>query len=106
MLDCELLPWSAKAMDLIRRQYAAVGAGALAGLAATVGVLERAAGRSLDLDGLLDRQRRRAEHVDRYTDAYRRNVWPVDDVGDLRLARARVRVRRPRAGERAGRPAA
>ena len=30
VLDCELLPWSAKAMDLVRRQYAAVGAAARA----------------------------------------------------------------------------
>ncbi len=27
-LDCELLPWSAKAMDLIKAQYASVGAAA------------------------------------------------------------------------------
>ena len=31
MLDCELLPWSAKAVELIERQYAAVGAAARAG---------------------------------------------------------------------------
>jgi hypothetical protein len=30
LLDCELLPWSAKALDLIQRQYAAVGAAAAA----------------------------------------------------------------------------
>jgi protein phosphatase len=86
VLDCELLPWSAKAMELIRRQYAAVGAGARAGLDAAVATLERAAGRGLELDGLLDRQRRRAEHVARYTEAYRRYMWPVNGVDDLRLA--------------------
>ncbi len=42
VLDCELLPWSAKAMELIRRQYAAVGA---AGGAALVGVGRGARGR-------------------------------------------------------------
>jgi len=86
VLDCELLPWSAKAMELIRRQYAAVGAAAQAGLSATVATLEEAGARGLDVGGLLDRQRRRIEHVDRYVDAYRRYVWPVRGIADLRLA--------------------
>ena len=41
VLDCELLPWSAKAMELIQRQYAPVGAAARAGLTATLATLER-----------------------------------------------------------------
>ena len=86
VLDCELLPWSAKAMELVRRQYAAVGAGARAGLTATVATLETAAARGLALDGLLDRQRARLDHVERYADAYRRYVWPVSGVADLRVA--------------------
>ena len=86
VLDCELLPWSAKAMDLIRRQYASVGAAARAGLSGTVAALDAAAARGLDVTTLLDHQRHRIEHVDRYVDAYRRYVWPVNDVSDLRLA--------------------
>ncbi len=31
-LDCELMPWSAKAQELLRGQYAATGAAARAGL--------------------------------------------------------------------------
>jgi protein phosphatase len=86
VLDCELLPWSAKAMELIRRQYASVGAAATAGLNATAAALEVAGARGLDVNKLLDRQRHRIEHVDRYVDAYRRYVWPVNGVSDLRLA--------------------
>ena len=86
VLDCELLPWSAKATELIRRQYASVGAAAHAGLDAGVATLEQAAGRGLDVAGLIETQRRRSEHVDRYVAAYRRYVWPVDGVADLRLA--------------------
>jgi hypothetical protein len=48
VLDCELLPWSAKAMQLIRRQYAAVGAAARAGLSSSIETLERAAARDGD----------------------------------------------------------
>jgi protein phosphatase len=86
VLDCELLPWSAKAMELIRRQYASVGAAATAGLNATVAALDVAGSRGLDVARLLSRQRHRIEHVDRYIDAYRRYVWPVNGVSDLRLA--------------------
>jgi protein phosphatase len=85
-LDCELLPWSAKAMDLIRRQYASVGAAAHAGLNATIASLEQAATRGLDVTGLIDTERVRLEQADRYVDAYRRYVRPVNGVADLRLA--------------------
>ncbi len=40
-IDCELLPWSAKAMGLIRDQYASVGAAARASLPALAGLLDR-----------------------------------------------------------------
>ena len=86
LLDCELMPWSAKAMDLITRQYAAVGAAARTGLAATVVALETAAARGLDVEQLVEHERTRVEHVSRYIDAYRRYVWPVSGVSDLRLA--------------------
>ncbi len=85
-LDCELLPWSAKAMDLVRRQYASVGAAAHAGLTATLTTLEQAAGRGLDVDELIAAERGRLEHADRYRDAYRRYVRRVSGVDDLRLA--------------------
>jgi protein phosphatase len=86
VLDCELLPWSAKAMELIQRQYAAVGAAARAGLTATIATLERAGARGLDVAELIGAQQHRLEHVERYVDAYRRYVWPVNGVADLRLA--------------------
>lgn len=87
VLDCEILPWSAKAEQFIQRQYASVGAGARAGLAGTAAVLAQAAERGLDgAAPLLERVRERAGHVDRYTDAYRRYVWPVGGLDDLRVA--------------------
>jgi protein phosphatase len=85
-LDCELLPWSAKAMDLIRRQYAAVGAAAHTGLSATLTTLQQAAARGLDVAELITKERTRLEHVDRYRDAYRRYVRPVDGIRGLQLA--------------------
>ena len=54
LLDGELLPWSAKAEELLRDQYAAVGAAARAALAARRGdAASRAAERGLDVGDLL-----------------------------------------------------
>src|SRR4051794_13743334 len=42
-LDCELMPWSAKAQELLRQQYAPVGAAAFAALPQAVSLLAAAA---------------------------------------------------------------
>jgi protein phosphatase len=86
VLDCELMPWSAKAQELIRNQYAAVSAAASGALPETVAVLRAAQGRGLEVSGLLERMETRASLVELYSDAYRRYSWPVTSVGDLRLA--------------------
>jgi polynucleotide kinase-phosphatase len=86
VLDCELLPWSAKAEGLIRSQYASVGAAARTVLPEAVTVLEAAAGRGLDVGFLLDRTRRRSTNAARFRDAYARYCWPVSGLDDLRLA--------------------
>src|SRR5262249_46373376 len=54
-LDCEIMPWSYKAGELVRGQYAAVGAAALAGLAAAARVCEDALGRGADVAALGER---------------------------------------------------
>jgi polynucleotide kinase-phosphatase len=86
VLDCELLPWSAKAGELLRQQYAAVGAAASASLDAAVPVLEAAAARTGQGAELAERLRRRSLAVAAYVDAYRRYCWPVAGLDDLRLA--------------------
>lgn len=85
-LDAELMPWSAKAQDLIRKQYAAVGAAASAGLDRAAGALSAAAARGIDVAGLLARTNERAERARRFVDAYRRYCWPVNSIDDLRFA--------------------
>ncbi|GAA2359010.1 polynucleotide kinase-phosphatase [Nonomuraea africana] len=85
-LDCELLPWSAKAGELIRVQYAAVGAAARAALPAVTAALEAAAGRGLDVGELVNRARRRHDNAARFRDAYARYCWPVDGLEGVRLA--------------------
>ena len=85
-LDCELMPWSAKAQELLRSQYAAVGAASRAALRESISALERAVARGIDIDLLLNRTRDRAQLAEKYVEAYRRYCWAVTSVGDLRVA--------------------
>jgi protein phosphatase len=81
-LDCELMPWSAKARELIQRQYASVGAAGIASLESAVAALDQ----SPAAGSLSDTYRQRLERVHRYRQAYRRYCWPVNSLNDYRLA--------------------
>jgi protein phosphatase len=85
-LDCELMPWSAKARELLRTQYAAVGASARAALAEAEALLRRAAQNIPEAEQLAERYRRRAEAAESFVEVYRRYCWPVRSAGDFRLA--------------------
>jgi protein phosphatase len=85
-LDCELMPWSAKAIELVHQQYAPVGASARAALAETVNVLEATIPSNSDALPLLDRYRERAAMANQYVAAYRRYCWLVESIDDFKLA--------------------
>jgi protein phosphatase len=90
-LDCELMPWSAKAQDLLRTQYAALGSAGSAALARVLTALEQAAGRleGPDRDKLVSIEgnlRQTLENVERFIAAYRHYCWPVNSLADLKLA--------------------
>ena len=85
-LDAELMPWSAKAQELLRTQYACVGSAARAGLAAASAALAAASARGVDVAAIEERTRERSERAALYTAAYQRYCWPVESVDDLRLA--------------------
>ncbi len=80
LIDSELLPWSAKAGGLIRERYAAVGAAGRAAVPAALAVLDRAAGRGLDVAGLRDRIELRASEIAGYSAAYRQYVGPSESL--------------------------
>ena len=84
--DCEIMPWSVKAEDLLRTQYAPTGAAAIAAVAAASTLLERANARGLQMEELAARFRERADATQRYVDAYRRYCWPVRGIEDVRVA--------------------
>ncbi len=85
-LDCELMPWSVKAQELLRDQYAATGAAACASLPYAVAELEAALQNGAAVSSLLEEYCERNRLVSRYVEAYRQYCWPVSSLNDLRLA--------------------
>ncbi len=86
LLDCELMPWSVKAKDLIMRSFAGPGAAARASLTRVIPTLEDAVGRGLPADTLLERCRTKLDNATRFQAAYRPYCWSVDGLSGYRLA--------------------
>jgi protein phosphatase len=77
-LDGELMPWSAKAQELLKRQYAATGSAGRAALAEVSAILPPG--------DLRTRFEAKADAVERFVAAYRGYCWPVHSVADLKFA--------------------
>ncbi|MBV9450107.1 MAG: polynucleotide kinase-phosphatase [Streptosporangiaceae bacterium] len=86
LLDAELMPWNAKAGQLLRDQYAATGAAARAALPVAVRLLEDAAARGIPLQPLLGSTRARSANAARFTQAYLRYCWPTSGLDGVRIA--------------------
>ena len=85
-LDCELMPWSAKAQELLKQQYAPVGVAAKTGINAAVDILQQANNRGIKVGNLLTRYQQKSGLPDKYIQAYRQYCWTVDSINDLKLA--------------------
>ena len=85
-LDCELMPWSARAQQLLQEQYAAVGASARASLNATLAALNTTAANNIDIADWLAKYEDRSHRIDHYIHAYRAYCWPVHNLTDLKLS--------------------
>jgi protein phosphatase len=90
-LDCELMPWSAKAQELLKTQYAAVGAAGQASLPRAVASLKQAVGRlsgedKAKVEQVMGECQRRTEHIGQFVAAYRQYCWTVRALTDLKLA--------------------
>jgi protein phosphatase len=80
------MPWSAKAQELLKQQYAPAGAAASASLPKAVSLLVEASVRNSDAKVLEDEYRERFDLTEKYVEAYRRYCWTVRSLEDLRLA--------------------
>ena len=86
LLDAELMPWSLKALDLLKNQYAAVGAAARAALPAAVEALQMASAGEIDVTELLARTESRRDNAEAFVAAYQHYCWPTDGLSGVRLA--------------------
>ncbi len=86
-LDAELMPWSAKAQALIRKQYASVGAAAQPSLVAVESVLQKTLARGIEGVGdVLEKFSYKKGAIAKYVDAYRHYCWEVNSLDDYKLA--------------------
>ena len=93
-LDCELMPWSWKARDLLTNQYAPTGAAAelfnAAAGAALASALADPSHLSEDsrdlLKALASRRADETKAIASYRDAYRNYCWEAAGIADLKLA--------------------
>jgi protein phosphatase len=90
-LDCELMPWSAKAQELLRAQYAAVGAAGRAALPRAVQALQQTAERMNGdersrLEEITNDYRQHEANLAGFVAAYREYCWSVSSVSDFKLA--------------------
>ena len=86
VIDAELLPWSAKAEDLLRTQYAPTGTAALTALRASREWVAQGMARGMPMADFAARLAERHAAIEQYVDEYRRYCWPVNGPDDLRLA--------------------
>ncbi|MCL2186404.1 MAG: polynucleotide kinase-phosphatase [Treponema sp.] len=109
-LDTELMPWSAKALSLLKDQYASVGRAGLTGFTMAANAVKNAvtaldvmrnnlqqdensvcanpvcAENSIDLKELYKNITQREEALSLYIDAYRRYCWDIKSTDDYRIA--------------------
>ena len=85
-LDCELLPWSAKAIELIKSQYASVSAAARHALPEALESLDKATARGLDVTGLAARTQQRLANAVAFRDAYAAYCRPAQEGDGITVA--------------------
>ncbi len=85
-IDCEILPWSLKASDLIRDHYDAVATAGTAALTSAVDALRQTAERSPDAAALLELYKARQERMAFYASSYEEYCWTVSGIEDIRIA--------------------
>jgi protein phosphatase len=85
-LDCELMPWSVKAQELLVSQYAPVGVAGSESLSAATVVLSQTRERNDGVSELATRTQQRLDALLKYRNAYQHYCWPVQAIDDLKLA--------------------
>lgn len=86
ILDCEIMPWSAKAQSLLQQQYAPVAAAGEATLTLATQLFAQTAERIAAVDALKTKYEHRLEQIKQYREAYRGYCWPIKSINDYQIA--------------------
>ncbi len=86
LLDSEIMPWSIKATELLKEQYAAVGAVAASGFAESIRLMEMVSAKTEGVASLLATAHERSTLIDDYRKSYRNYCWPFKSLDDLKVA--------------------
>ena len=86
ILDCELMPWSAKAQGLIQSQYAATGTAAKAALSTALASIEVAKTRGIDVGEIGNLYQNRAEANEKFVKSYQNYCKPTNGLEGYVLA--------------------
>ncbi|MCH9806651.1 MAG: polynucleotide kinase-phosphatase [Alphaproteobacteria bacterium] len=86
LIDAELMPWSAKAQDLLRQQYGPTAVAARASVEALQDALARAASNAGELDELKAKVAGGIERAERFEQALKGYCWEAASLDDYRLA--------------------
>lgn len=85
-LDCEIMPWSAKAQQLLKEQYAPVGLASQTALKEVISSLEKVKNKSDEIKEIIDYNQKRLELAEKYCSAYQQYCWEVNSLDDIKLA--------------------
>ena len=86
LLDAEILPWSLKADDLIRRQYLGLSSSAHAMLGAAAAALDEAAARGQNVGSLAAAVAQRQGETEAYAQVITGFAWPTQGLQGVRIA--------------------
>ena len=86
VIDCEIMPWSLKAQQLLKSQYAPVAACARASLGEAQRLLEQAAQRGVDTQAQALEVQERLGLADRFASAYAHYCWSAEGLQNVRVA--------------------
>ena len=86
ILDCELMPWSAKAQSLIKNQYAAVGAAAEMALPELEKALDLAAQNGFEISNKQMAISQKVADIQSFKAAYQPYCWEIKGIEDYKIA--------------------
>ena len=84
--DVEIMPWSAKAQELLINQYAPVSAAGIPSLNMAIDALKQAKSNNIDVSAVLPQFEEGLSCLEKYTSAYRQYCWPVESIHELKIA--------------------